>query len=534
MVYARVGGNVKQFLFSVVLLFLAGCGGGYRAPKLETVEPPKVGGTVKHPLEEEGIQPALVARYHSIGQWYSEDENKIYRYVNYRDIKYLPRQSEFEGFEGWDMLTSPWPGDYPGDDWLNLTLNRNAVIVIVMNEWQYNNATDNDRLGVFSAWQAGTTTAENEKKEETNYFTFTKAFGQGAIKLPPVKDTNYIVLLAEEGGTPSATPALPTGETVQPQPNEKCPEWLSAKIWLASGPDGLLYKSWHPQIDPIYWCYYEHEHGSDPSVVGYNHAAFEYTAFKNDNQPELHEGFKGFAIQDKEKDLGYYINIHSETGVVSRACARHHTVVFAVTKLSTGELLAELSYKGDFGAVRNNQTGEVFQPAQDKCPNQAQIAAQNEPASRRIRVFEGGNDPGGYEQWDGGLPRTLGFDYPEWSAGMGIDIRNPATGCNTSSCTGALKTTSHADQRTIEFHEVTLKYNGFLDGADGDGVFYTDVYGTRPLQATEAGAVKQYVQPGLAIELDGFFTTQDPWRSLYLETHDVPGVELENSLGTVN
>lgn len=525
---------MKKVLVGVVcvlLCVLAGCGS--RTPALETVEPPSVSGTVKHPLEKEGIQSALVARYHSIGQWFSQDENKIYRYINYHDIKYLPRQSGFEGFEGWDMLTTPWPGEYSESDWLNLTLNRDAVIAVLLNEWQYNEAQKNNSLGVFAGWQTGTTTGADEKKNKVSYNTFSKSFPKGEAKLPPV-GMNYIVLLAEAGGVPSVAPALPNGETLQPVPNEKCPEWLSAKVWLAPGPDNLLYKSWHPQIDPIYWCYYEHEHGSDPSLVGYKQAAFEYTAFKNDNQPELHEGFKGFAIQDKAQDLGYYINIHSETGVISRACARHHTVVFAVTKLSTGELLAELSYKGDFGAVKNNQSGDVFQPTLDKCPNQAQIAAQNESAGRRIRVFENGNDPGGYEQWDGGLPRSLGFDYPQWSAGMGIDIRNPATGCNNASCTGALKTDSNADQRTVEFHEVTLKYNGFLDGADGDGVFYTDVYGSKPLQPTDLGAVKQFIKPGLDIALDGFFTTQDPWRGLYLDTHDVPGIELEDSLGTVN
>jgi hypothetical protein len=526
---------MKKMLFAVVsltLLFLAACA---RSPSLETVPAPRITGTVQHPLEKEGIQPTLIARYHSMGQWFNEEENKIHRYINYRDIKYLPRQSQFEGYENWDMLTTPWPGDYPENDWLNLTLNRDATIVIALNEWQYNNARENNTLGAFADWQSGTTNGKDEKGEEVSYNTFRKTFAKGEVKLAPIRDTKYLVFLAEGNGQPSAAPVLPAGETVQPKANEKCPEWLSAKIWLAPGPDGLLYKSWQPQIDPIYWCYYEHEHGSDPSLVGYNRAAFEYTAFKNANQPELHEGFKGFAIQDKTKDLGYYINIHSETGVISRACARHHTVVFAVTKLSTGVLLAELSYKGDFGAVRNNQTGEPFQPALDACKdkNQAAIAQQNEPLGRRIRVFNG-SDPGGYEQWDGGLSRTLGFKFPEWSAGMGIDIRNPATGCNNSSCSGAVTTGSHADQRTIEFHQVTLEYNSFLDGADGDGVFYTDVYGAKPLQESDAGAVRQFIKPGLKIELDGFFTTQDPWRSLYIDSHDVPGVELEGSLGTVN
>jgi hypothetical protein len=516
---------------SVVLLTLAGCA---RSPYLQTVEPPNVSGmVVTHPLEKDGIQPALVARYHSIGQWFNENENKIYRFVNYRDIKYLPRQAEFEGFEGWDMLTTPWPGEYTEKDWLSVTLNRDAVIAVLLNEWQYNEAEKNGRLDVFEGWQTGTTTGLDEKKNEVLYNTFSKSFSKGEAKLSPV-GMNYLVLLAEAGGVPSVKPAVPEGE-LEPEANETCPDWLGAKVWQAVGPDKNMYKSWHPQIDPIYWCYYRHEHGSDPSLVGYQ-AAFEYTAFQNNFQSERNEGFKGFAIQNKEKDLGYYINVHSETGVISRACARFHTVVFAVTQLSTGKLLAELSYKGDFGAVKNNKTNEPFQPALEDCKdkNQAAIAAQNEALGRRVRVFQNGSDPGDYERWNGGLPRTLGFAYPEWSSGMEVDIRNPATGCNNASCTSAVTTGDHADHRTLEFREVVLEYNSFLDGADADGVFYTDVYGSKPMQEGDAGAVRQYIAPNLKIELNGFYTTQDPWRALYVESHDVPGVELEGSLGTIN
>jgi hypothetical protein len=525
-------------MFVSLALVLSACG-RYQAPQSSNPTPAQPAtGAVRHPLEDQvaGIQPALIARYHRI---ISHDDGSKETYA--KDFKYQPRQSEFAGYESWDMLATPWPWAADANNFIYLSLNRDARLVIALDEWQNDKAVADKSLGALSSWTKGMTTGEDERGNPRNYVTYTKDFAKGDVALPAIKEIAYLVLLAEKDGVPSAEPLLPAGITERPEANKTCPSWLSDNVWVTQGPDQNIYKTWQPQIDPVYWCYYRHDHGSDPSLVGYK-PAFGYVAVYNKFQPELHEGFKGFAIRDEEKGIGWYINIHSETGVISRACARVHTVVMAATDLKSGEKLLELSYKGDFGVVvGNGESGDAtLQPGLKDCPNQAQIAGELETnkfdAKRRLRVFSGGKDPGGYEQWDGGASRDLGMSFPDWFPGMGIDIRNPATGCSDSSCTDVGFTGQHADQRTIEFRELNIVYDNLLDKSDGkagDGFFRTDVYGIVNDDDTQ-NVIVQYVKPGFEQTLDGFFSSQDSWRGLYTEGHHVPGFELEEALTSNN
>lgn len=117
----------------------------------------------------------------------------------------------------------------------------------------------------------------------------------GALTLgaPEGADRNYRVLLAEADGRPSPAPAVPVGLEV-PVPNGACPAWVHDQ-YAAEGHDGRTYRSWHPQLDPVHWCAFGHEHGSDPGPIGYA-PTFEYVAAHRP-QSEMHEGFKGFAIE---------------------------------------------------------------------------------------------------------------------------------------------------------------------------------------------------------------------------------------------
>ena len=483
-------------------------------------------GSIKHPLETQvpGIQRPLLNRYHRIIQ---HDDGS--QEANAQDFKYQPRQAIFAGYEGWDILSTPWPWAPPASgQWMTLSLNRDARLVIILSEW------DTPEDAWLKEWKKGSTTAKDNFGETLHYNTYTKDFSKGEISLPNLQEKQYSLLLAEKGGTSSVEPVLPEGITIRPEPNKACPDWLSSNVWTTKGPDGNTYKTWHPQIDPIYWCYYKHEHGSDPSLVKYS-PSFEYIAFLNNNQAELHEGFKGFAIQDKSKDIGWYINTHSETGVISRVCTRVHTVVVAAIKLSTGEKLLELGYKGDFGAMIgtfNDAEDKLVQPQISNCPNQQAIANETN-AARRIRI---GKDNHHYERWDGGANRLLGMEFPEWSTGVGIDIRNPATSCADINCKAPVVNDSNADLRTLRFTELSIAYNKVLDASDGkpnDGYFFTDVYGDFNTDASK-NVVPQYIKPGFEALLDGFYSSQDPWRALYVKEDHVPGLELEDALGTVN
>jgi hypothetical protein len=493
------------------------------------IPPSPSSGGIQHPT---GFTPMLVVRYHTIAQ--SEgDEGEIVQRPQFRSLVYRPGGSDFFGYEGWDQLEVPRNSENIAN-WLNVTLDRAATVVVI---WEGN-------AGWLSGW--------NRIGEIAGKGVFRRNLGAGEFTLGSPGEGNdaYTVLFAEDDGQPSSAPPLPDGidEADRPVPNAACPEWVD-NLYLATGPDGLMYESWHPQIDPVYWCYFEHEHGSDPALVDYT-PAFRYVADKNFGQNEQHEGFKGYAIQSIETETGqsyhWYVNIHSTTSAISRACARQHTVVIAVIDANTGELVAELGYKGDYGEVRSNQGDHtLIQPTfSGSCPDQQGISSEldgsGDDFEKRVRVANvGGMSNSGYESWRGGLHSTLGFSY-SGSSGLHLDIRNPMTSCDTLACSGSISTGDNATRRTIRFSRVTLDGDAdtvrLLDLADGvrDGVFYTDPYGFEPRDASDPNAIRQYIRPGLLATIDGHFASEDAWRGLMLSGAHVEDLELESGIGSAN
>lgn len=476
-----------------------------------------------------GLPLTLLNRYYYVSEMKDETSGNITLAANYGGMRYMPRQAatagpKFTQFAGWDLLDVPGSSSNRSD-WLRLYLNRPATLKVV---W------DKSALWLVG-WPKEEITVGSKK-----YTVYTKTFGAGELSLgaPGAGNGEYWVLLAEGNGQPSAEPPLPGGISERPQPNQACPTWLF-NAWRAVGPDGAEYPGWHPQIDPVYWCYYGYEHNSDPSLVGYK-ASFTYTANRFNNQEEPIEGFKGFAIRNG--DLGWYINIHSETSTEARVCARFHTVVVTAYNWQTKEKLAELAYKGDFGASKVNEGSNPFFNISCKDPRDGQMKtqeqiAQETKASKRIREATSNS---GYEQWDGGLNKAL----MEFSGvGMGIDIQNPATTCANIQCSSVIANGgSSSTRRTIHFSKATIKYDAAKDASDnksGDGYFYTDPYGVATITPDAGGqvpstAIKQFIKPGLNISLNGGFETEDAWRGLYVPNGHTQDVELEGSLGNVN
>lgn len=72
-----------------------------------------------------------------------------------------------------------------------------------------------------------------------------------------------------------------------------------------------------------------------------------YTAWKNGRQDESHIGFKGYGLSAGPDD--YYFTVHASTSEVRRIRERFHTITVAATDRATGETVADLSCKGDFG-----------------------------------------------------------------------------------------------------------------------------------------------------------------------------------------
>jgi hypothetical protein len=526
--------NLTSFIPLVFLsaAALAACGQSQPpAVVLPEVQPRLSSEGVKHPTD---LPHTLVQRFYKIGE--DKREKEIRLEANYRDLTYSPRSVNFVGYEGWDLLTVP-KSDSARADWLRIKLNRAATVVVT---WKLS-----------APWLADWTPST---EISGGFKAYKKSFPAGEFQLPsPGKGKEaYKVLFAENDGKPSVAPGLPAQASVGavlPQPNTGCPDWLH-HLYEVTGIDGKKYDSWHPQIDPVYWCYFKHEHGSDPALIGYEGAALEYVAKLFGDQAEIHEGFKSFVIRDDTTGVGWYINVHAETGFEHRVCTQNHTVVIAAVSLKNGELLAELGFKGDFGAsITNNQMGGknfVIQKTTlqgGKCADQQAIFDVTQTAksksAKRIRVAADGFGNNGYEGWDGGIQKELGFSFPDWNAGLAIDIRNPSTACGTLTCETLVRNSNdHGDARTIFMSGLKLVYKKILDEVNGsaaDGYFYTNLYGTVPFDKDGPGRIRQFVKPNTNLSLpDGFYTTEDAWRGLYVKDGNVEHTELENALGEIN
>ncbi len=492
---------------------------------------------VTHPTN---LAPTLVQRFYTTNE--SKREKEIRLEPSYRGLKYQPRYSAYPNYTGWDSLTVP-TSDSSRNEWLVLKLNRAATVAVVWNksaDW-------------LSDWTASTDIPGGFK-------SYKKSFAAGELKFPSPGKGNkaYELLFAESSGQASSAPVLPPEAPVGaalPQPNQTCPDWLH-HLYEVTGRDGKKYDSWHPQIDPVYSCYFRHEHGSDPALIGYKGAALEYVAKLFNDQAEIHEGFKNFVIRDETAGIGWYISVHAETGFEHRVCTQFHTTVFAAVGLkdtaqfSSGELLVELGFKGDFGAsITNNQmAGKNFVIQKTTlqggtCANQQTIFNSTEAAksksAKRIRVAADPFGNNGYEGWDGGIQKELGFSFPDWNAGLAMDIRNPSTACATLECTALVRNKNdHGDERTISMNGLKLAYKKSLDtvnGSPADGVFYSDLYGSTFFDSDGTGRIRQFIKPNLNLTLpDGFYTTEDAWRGLYVKDGSVPRTELEDALGEIN
>ena len=477
------------------------------------------------------LTPTLLKNYYVLET--REHDGKKELTPSYRSLTYRPLNKY-----GWDRFEMPhWyvnrmqkddETDWNRQEWLHLNFNRDATVVVV---WKGDETPD-----WLSSWQE-TPSIENGSRSFEKIFkqSETAKLGRGEGK------GQYHLLIGEADGSKPVTPELPKGITERPTPNERCPDWVHDQYVATHPVDGRVYRTWHPSIDPVYWCYFEHEHGSDPSLVNYT-PYFGHTAAKNNNQNERHEGFKGFAF--KEGETNWYINVHATSGLDTRVCSQLHTVVMAATD-DSGKLLAELSFKADFGEARAN-SGDNAIIKNNACP-QKPLEDMDTSAEKRVRVLGSGYKDSDYEQWKFIGHEFLGLGVSKDWHHVTFDIRNPITGCDGLSCKSFKLTNpenkepwaNRGDSRTLRFNgSLSLRYSKERDMSDGkeDGYFYTDAKGTKYLDANDENAVRQYVSQTLIIEAEDILGTRDPWRGFYSEgiRHHLPGFKLESSIGLMN
>lgn len=367
---------------------------------------------------------------------------------------------------------------------------------------------------------------------------------------------NYFVLFAKQGSPtdsiePYSYPSVPPpfsshlsgGITVNPtvpKPNEYCPDWIhdiyvtpNRALGVDDEPD--YFRTWHPIIDPYYWCYFDHEHGGQP-LHSYR-PMFGYTAWKtpgvveNTRQEESHKGFKVVPFEVPGDNRIVVLTFHMHISKARRFGTRHHTVIFAVLS-STGELQVEIHLKMDYGPalvtladpnaaprtipIDEKQAGihAVMQANQKRAGRRINIINLEEPypASLEIKYKLRDNPPptdksqvrGVYESWGALFPTCV--DRSSRETGMRLDVRDPSSAMvvagdynNLSWLNGnSMKRVLTIVNGGFTFSKELCMFQGHALSSE-NGLFYTNPYFTNVVDKTDSGgrhSVMQFISDG--------------------------------------
>ncbi|ADH63117.1 hypothetical protein Mesil_1220 [Allomeiothermus silvanus DSM 9946] len=482
-----------------------------------------------------------------------------------RDMRYLPRQlvagtlAEWENGLPQNFYVSQVPPEYQGADllvtrnygtygsagyantcWTRFTLNRSAKVILLM--FSERPAWVDDTWTVGPAVGYGRKGSDNVLSTTETADSYFKVFREGSHCLPGqgAPGRIYQIAFMEADGSPSKPPAVPAGLPV-PQPNTYCPQWVHDQ-----------YKDWHPQIDPVYWCYFGHEHGSDPAQFPKIKALLDSGAINltfgrveqagnatpmcvSCHQQKLgrsrveapRESYKLFALDDRQGHL-WLIKFELSSHNRARLCQRHHEYGIWAVDSNTGELLAALQFASDFGPALNASVGNNTRYKPDLCPENVDIPMNNDQGRHRIPLISAA----GYENWTPHFPPQLGF----YGYGRSYNLDNPMTRCSDEVDADGFYTCNQA-VRALDPNNYNWGDNRWFiipggdqpDGGFGirastaiaSGTFCTDVLGTTLRDCTAPDAVQQYIKPGLDIlHKDQFrWIPYDPW---WVEYKPVP------------
>lgn len=172
-----------------------------------------------------------------------------------------------------------------------------------------------------------------------------------APTLHPISTTTPTGNTTQSGGNPPPPPPSSTSGAIFGVVGADTLGTCSAAVhdkYVTTGPDGRLYRTWHPARDPS-GCTFGHEHGDDPATSNiYNGkpVPFGYVAAQlNPPMDEPHVGFKCF-VHNKgtRNDEGgvmlhdSYYCFHMGTGGATRFTTRFHSLVFYL-RTSSGYIM---------------------------------------------------------------------------------------------------------------------------------------------------------------------------------------------------
>jgi len=340
-----------------------------------------------------------------------------------------------------------------------------------------------------------------------------------------------------------------------PEANKWCPTWLhdlyvtpsrstDSEQKLTGEP--AYWRTWHPMIDPYYWCYFDHEHGSYP---GNYRPMFEYTAWKKydeeshtGRQLESHAGFKVFSFQvpkkhENDENRAVVATLHQHLSTVRRISARTHTMIFSVLNMDKDwEIEMELHFKMDFGPALATYANKSTKPlTEEDWKIKQEMDNKKVNAGRRINVLDLTHFPdsvdrkfktrnnaktlkavskGIYEQWKGTL-NTCSFSNSRRNFGFLFETRDPGTSIKNIESFGLQTLSGKSVNRLLKVRRVPLTIG--LEYCTFDkpvkGKFYTDPDMTTVKGGFGVNNVRQYIKEGFEkIELpSGKYVYENDW-----------------------
>lgn len=356
---------------------------------------------------------------------------------------------------------------------------------------------------------------------------------------------------------PSPFTSFLTGARVNPvenppRPARDCPEWLHDvqvtpnRRRLRGEPSH--WRTWHPMIDPMYWCYYGHEHGSYPGRA--YRPKYDYPTHKvigADGRPaeESDGGFKTFTIRQPDNRL-VVLTVHMHLAHARRFKERHHTMLLAVLS-SSGKVEMELSMKADFGGGHMYMVKGRTPIDSEELSIQNEVKKSGHVGNRIFNVlnidsrfprsldrsfsikgnYRNGPDAvrlGLYEQWMAAPASCTGPNSYQFGEFI-FDVRDPGTAMRTQR--------TRTDDRLQVMRGQSLKRILLIRSRDiqiGEhhclpdvaqraphGFFYTDPYFKRVQSGGYRSSVRQFMRHGfkqLTLRR-GLLRAADPWSGWY-------------------
>jgi hypothetical protein len=286
-------------------------------------------------------------------------------------------------------------------------------------------------------------------------------------------------------------------ELEEPVEGQACPDWVNF-THTTQAADGDYYLTWRPIVDPNYGCHFTHEHGSNPAHV----EGAEMPAFGYGTEHHMRESNYGFKVKALHAADGTEVLATTHFGTAEphlAACQRYHWNNFQFVQ--DGEVVADITFMGDFGSARNNETDE---PLDHDCvdPRTGEVVSQadimEESYGVRLNPVCEGDDCGPfYYPWrmdTRGLGSSLGFT----SGAYTVNTPTVMAACEDMTCQESRHIGGHGAWAFVAFN------TGFgVTDSGNNGEFYTDPYGLELRDPSDPDAVRQYIKPGVDISLDG-------------------------------